>query len=259
MATQTATQLSAQPVFMFMPDITGFTQFVSNTEIAHAQHIIQDLLEVIIQSNTLNLEISEIEGDAVFFYRTGKPPKFEEVLQQVQSMFTRFHQHLEFFYVHQRICPCGACVGASELKLKFFAHYGEVSGISVQNQRKLFGKDVIILHRLMKNNLNKKEYILVTDPLVQGVQHGLPHPDWYTPEEALELYDVGEVHFKVCDLSCLHDQMPPMPSPVQENYKNTVTSFSEERVIESAMAELFLSVFDLSQRPRWMEGVRQWK
>ena len=55
--------------FLFVPDITGFTEFVNKTEIDHSQHIISELLENIIDSNQLGLEISEVEGDAVLFYK----------------------------------------------------------------------------------------------------------------------------------------------------------------------------------------------
>ena len=67
-----------QPALLFMPDISGFTQFVSETEISHSQHIVQELLEIIIDSNHLNLQISEIEGDAIFFYKPGDKPDLKE-------------------------------------------------------------------------------------------------------------------------------------------------------------------------------------
>ena len=41
---------------IFIPDISGFTRFVNEVEIDHSRHIIQELLEVIINSN------SNIEG-----------------------------------------------------------------------------------------------------------------------------------------------------------------------------------------------------
>ena len=47
---------------LFIPDISGFTQFVSETEIEHSRLIIQELLEILIDSNQTGLEISEIEG-----------------------------------------------------------------------------------------------------------------------------------------------------------------------------------------------------
>lgn len=73
MATTTtrSAAIAVQPALLYMPDISGFTQFVTSTEIDHAQGIIQELLEVLIDSNQLGLEVGEVEGDAVFFYRLG--------------------------------------------------------------------------------------------------------------------------------------------------------------------------------------------
>ena len=47
---------------IFIPDINEFTNFVTNTEIEHSR---QELLEILIDSNSLGLEISEVEGDAI--------------------------------------------------------------------------------------------------------------------------------------------------------------------------------------------------
>ena len=54
---------------LFIPDISGFTHFVQNTEIEHSQHVISELLETLINANTQNLQLAEIEGDALFFYK----------------------------------------------------------------------------------------------------------------------------------------------------------------------------------------------
>ena len=59
---------------LFIPDISGFTNFVANAEIEHSRHIIQELLEVLIESNKLGLEISEVEGDAILFTNSGIYP-----------------------------------------------------------------------------------------------------------------------------------------------------------------------------------------
>ena len=50
---------------LFIPDISGFTRFVNETDIDHSRLIIQELLELIINANQIKLEISEIEGDAI--------------------------------------------------------------------------------------------------------------------------------------------------------------------------------------------------
>ena len=66
---------------LFIPDISGFTRFVNEVEIEHSRFIIQQLLEVLIKANEVGLEISEIEGDAILFYKFGEPQKLEIVVQ----------------------------------------------------------------------------------------------------------------------------------------------------------------------------------
>src|SRR5688572_33411576 len=72
---------------LFIPDISGFTKFVTEMEIEHSRHIIQELLEILIDSNEIGLEVSEVEGDAILFYRFGDTPKLNEVYKQVEKMF----------------------------------------------------------------------------------------------------------------------------------------------------------------------------
>jgi len=54
---------------LFIPDISGFTHFIQNTEAEHSQHVISELLEVLINANTQNLKLAEVEGDALFFIK----------------------------------------------------------------------------------------------------------------------------------------------------------------------------------------------
>ena len=71
---------------LFIPDISGFTRFVNETEIDHSRLIIQELLEILINANRLGLEISEIEGDAILFYKFGSPPELKDLYEQVETM-----------------------------------------------------------------------------------------------------------------------------------------------------------------------------
>ena len=94
----------ARPALLFIPDISGFTQFVNETEISHSQHIIEELLETLIEANSLHLSISEIEGDAILFYKTGEQIKPESIVEQAKKMFLAFHKQLKLL---------SACVFAS--------------------------------------------------------------------------------------------------------------------------------------------------
>jgi len=252
----TETNTTIQPALLFMPDICGFTEFVTSTEITHAQSIIQEVLETIIESNHIGLEVGEIEGDAIFFYRLGNAPSLDQLLKQVQTMFTKFHQHLQLFE-KQRICPCEACYAASQLKLKIVAHFGEVTGYAVKSHRKLFGKDIIVLHRLLKNSVNKKEYALITDPLIEGGATTLQLPDWFEPEGAKELYDVGEVSFQVSDLTKLKNQVPEVGAEQFNSAQRTQTAFTEEAIIDAPIERVFGAIYDLMQRSKWMEGIKK--
>ena len=46
-----------QKVLYFKPDISGFTNFVNHTELEHSIHIISELLELLIDSTTIDLEL----------------------------------------------------------------------------------------------------------------------------------------------------------------------------------------------------------
>jgi hypothetical protein len=140
--------------------------------------------------------------------------------------------------------------------LKVVSHYGEVAGIAVKDHKKLFGKDVILIHRLLKNSLDKKEYVLVTDPLADGAtQNGLP--EWYMPHAASERYDVGEVQFYFSDLANLHGAIPPITSPKYNSAAKTYVAFTEEKVIAAPIFNTFGAIFDLPQRSKWMDRVKR--
>src|SRR5688500_12823741 len=109
---------------LFIPDISGFSRFVAETEIDHSRLIIQELLELLINENHIGLEISEIEGDAILFYKFGEPPQLHEIYKQVEEMFCAFHRSL-ISYEHRRYCQCKACTSAIDLSLKVITHYGE--------------------------------------------------------------------------------------------------------------------------------------
>ena len=57
-------------------------------------------------------------------------------------------------------------VWAFNLSLKVVTHFGEFTGYSVKNFQKLIGKDVIVAHQLLKNNIEQHEYWLATPNLV---------------------------------------------------------------------------------------------
>lgn len=156
----------AKETLICIPDISGFTSFMSQTDFELGAKVIPSLLNKIVYSNDIGLKISEIEGDAVFFYRSGKLPGLAEIIAQCR------HFHLQFYKQLIALRARYSKVKGSEkipeiLGLKIILHFGkEVGQVPVGKRIKLIGEDVIIAHKLLKNDIKGDEYILLSDALL---------------------------------------------------------------------------------------------
>lgn len=243
-----------QPALLFLPDISGFTKFVQSVAIEHGRHITAELLEKIMGANELGLQVSEIEGDAIFFYRFGNPPTCQEMFAQIERMFLAFHSHLRL-YSTQRLCPCNACVSAPNLTLKFFAHYGSVMPTRIMDHTKLFGSDIITAHRLMKNEIQESEYALITQVLTKDWPPEA-FPDWAHAKQGSQEYDVGRVDFDYVTVAPLRQRVK---DPSIEDYSIPgvrVPMFSCEQQIDAPMDLIYQVLSDLPLRLKWMQGAR---
>jgi hypothetical protein len=239
---------------LFIPDISGFTRFVNGTEIEHSQLIIQELLEVLINANEIGLEISEIEGDAILFYKFGEPPHLEELYRQVEKMFCEFHKSL-IAYDHTRYCQCKACTSAIDLSLKVITHYGEFTSYNVKHFTTLFGKDIIIAHRLLKNDIEQHEYWLVTKNVLQDSSLA-DLTQWMQWNSGTQQVESGEVAFHYTQLSELKNDISPDPPPQLELSKK-MKMLSQTREYETDLITLFHAAGDFNYRSRWQEGVKK--
>ena len=239
---------------LFIPDISGFTRFVNESEIDHSRLIIQELLEIIINANQIGLEISEIEGDAILFYKFGEPPRLEELYKQVENMFCDFHKNL-VAYEHRRYCQCKACTSAVDLTLKVITHYGEFTGYTVKNFNKLIGKDIIVAHQLLKNDIEQHEYWLITKSLV----HDNPPTrlaEWMQWNTSAKQTETGEVPFHYVQLGQLKNKITPDPLPQPELSKK-IKTISASAEYETDIITLFHATGDFNYRSRWFEGVKK--
>jgi Protein of unknown function (DUF2652) len=185
------------PTLIFIPDISGFTEFVNTTAIEHSQHIISELLEIIINANNLNFTISEIEGDAVLFYKKASIPKIEDIIEQSKEMFLLFHKHLNEIE-KSNVCQCGACRTASSLSLKFITHFGDIKEVSVKQFNELIGSDLILAHRLLKNSIKSNEYLLFSDRYYENFSSKMEFDDWIILEsntEEIEKFGIVSTKF----------------------------------------------------------------
>jgi len=239
---------------LFIPDISGFTRFVSESEINHSRLIIQELLELIINANQIALEVSEIEGDAILFYKFGEPPSLEEIYKQVEKMFCEFHKNI-LSYDQRKYCQCNACASAAGLSLKVITHYGEFTEYNVKNFSKLIGKDVIVAHQLLKNDIEQHEYWLVTKELSHDVVP-MDFTSWMKWDDSIKKTEIGEIHFHYTPLSHLKHNIPDeLISPVDLTGKTKTCTAT--KVYETDIITLFHATGSFEYRHRWWEGVKK--
>lgn len=249
-------QNKSAPALIFIPDISGYTKFVNSTEILHAKHILEELLEVLINANEINMNLSEIEGDALLFFRKGKAPTLDEMMSQVKKMFIRFHEYLKQLETH-RICSCGACSTASNLTIKFIAHYGEVAENHVKERFVLFGKEVIVAHRLLKNKVPFDSYGLFSHGLIDSCEtwDDLPSIDFSEVVAIEEEYDFGKANYSYIDLSSLKEKIKE-PQVEDYNLKGaTEQIFRIQQKIEAPIDFTFNILSDYSIRHIFSDGL----
>jgi len=203
---------------LLIADIGGYTKFMSvhRINLAHAQDVVAQLLEAVIDGAGRAFTLAKLEGDAAFFYLTlsGDPAKDERRLAEtaraigeVRRAFLRRRAQLDV----NRLCSCEGCVQVADLKLKFVAHLGEIAFQKVKRLTELAGVDVILVHRLLKNTVPIPEYLLASDALHQR----LP-ADFKTGSVALEqeLEGLGATTTHFTDLT----RVVPKPEPVRPSW-----------------------------------------
>lgn len=147
---------------IFIPDISGFTSFVRATEASLGSMIIQDLLKLMMQHNQLNMEVSEIEGDAILFYKHGPPKPLPILIKSFIDMQMAFQMKFDEYRKRFGLL--------TTLNLKLIVHYGEIIVYNICGFNKLYGEAIIEAHRLLKSGGSCNNYILITEEYMRALQ-----------------------------------------------------------------------------------------
>lgn len=154
---------------LLVADISGYTDFVRQhaRSASHARQIVVYLLKSMISESGPPLTVGELEGDAVFFYALGDdrelPKLAKQVKEQIPRFFRAFTKALKVLSTEPR-CSCDACSSIESLRLKQVVHTGEVAVEQINRFEKLFGLAVIVIHRMLKNSVPAREYLMLSEP-----------------------------------------------------------------------------------------------
>ncbi|MDP3468497.1 MAG: DUF2652 domain-containing protein [Daejeonella sp.] len=213
-----------EPAFFCVPDITGFTKFIATADINFTKNVIPALLRKLIECNILKMKIGEIEGDAIFFYKTGRLPSVGKVAEQCKIIYQTFS---DFIGSVEQSDPenYDLYLADSQLGLKIIIHYGHISTANIKGRIKLLGSDVIIAHKLLKNAIEDYNYILLTDKYLSKIKDRQNLEQWFHWEKlrtGMEVYEyMGEVGYRYITLDDMTFMMDVKLSPVLRSNKKT--------------------------------------
>lgn len=183
------------PALLVLVDISGYTRFMRRHPItrSHSHQMIARLLRALVEVSQPPLSVAEVEGDAVFFYALAEDQDLgriaTQVKEQILRFFCAFDRQIKAFETMQ-VCACEACTNVGRLRLKQVIHAGQVAVEKIDRFEKLIGMDVIVAHRMLKNSVPSKEYVMMTNPAYAAFG------DFYAlePERRTEQFEgVGEI------------------------------------------------------------------
>lgn len=188
--------------YLVILDISGYTSFITQRTVSllHAEQIITELMETVIDLAEHPLQVNKLEGDAALLYREcdpGDTAVAQNVFVQVNAFFPAFYECLSRQRESRANCSCEACTNIDNLALKAFIHAGEIAIKHVRQFEELAGEDVILIHRMLKNHVPSRDYVLMTEAARAGAN--LPTESLQSHREDLE--GVAETAFWLANSS----------------------------------------------------------
>jgi len=188
--------------YFIITDISGYTEYLTKSELEHAHATLQGLFDAQLAHIKFPLHISGFRGDAIFMYVPEtefiNPQSLVEILENQYIVFSETLQQM----VLNTTCQCNACKNIKFLDLKAAVHYGEYMIQKLGDKEELLGADVIVPHRMLKNNVIEKTgvkaYAIFSDAAAQKLNLQnlcdplIPHTEEYE--------HLGEVQIHVHNL-----------------------------------------------------------
>jgi uncharacterized protein YndB with AHSA1/START domain len=158
--------------FLLIADLTGYTAYLSGSEIEHAPTIAGDLLETIVGRLDPPFRLAKFEGDAAFLWVEDGRAEGSLLMDALEASYLAFRRRLRSID-QATSCDCNSCRLAPRLDLKLFVHHGSYVRTRIAGRDELAGSDVIVVHRLLKGAgaaaASGKGFALFTGPAVEAL------------------------------------------------------------------------------------------
>lgn len=204
-----------------LADIGGYTTFLSEVGITHAKEITSHLFNGMVKVNRRRWKVGNVVGDCLFLYTDSRESP-DDLFAHLRGLYENFRESIAEI-ASGSTCRCGACDRGGDLSLKFVVHAGEFETQQIAGRQELIGPDIVVAHRLLKNSVPLREYVLLTTPLADVAQaSGLP------AEPGRDDYqDIGDVEYLYLDLQPVREEFD-MSREVYISEEDAVLAVIEE-------------------------------
>jgi hypothetical protein len=170
-------------------------------ELDHAQDIIADIMDTLVGALRPPFRLAKFEGDAAFLYVVADKVDgslLQDSIEQAYFAFRKRPRNIK----QANSCECQACSRMESLDVKFVVHQGEFVRQKMSGREELAGRDVILVHRILKNEVSKtfgaRAYALYSDACVQAM--GIDPRAQGLVEHAEAIEHIGETKCWASDL-----------------------------------------------------------
>ena len=194
--------------YFILTDISGYTEFLTKSELDHAQDTLQGLFDAQLAHIRHPFVISGFRGDAIFLYvpetNFCEPQTLLESLENLYFVFADTLRQM----IYNTTCTCRACQNMKNLDLKMVIHYGEYVIQKLGDHEELLGADVIVPHRMLKNSVTERTGIASYALFTEAAADALKLSELAYPLTAhLETYEhLGEVRMLALDLHAVWER-----------------------------------------------------
>ena len=164
--------MGVESACLLIADISGYTGYLAEVELDHAQDILADLMGAIVSALRPGFRLAKLEGDAAFTYSIAETVDGSMLLDTIERCYFGFRRRRRDLR-RATTCECNACRHIPDLNLKFVAHHGSILRQRVAGRQELLGADVVLVHRLLKNEVTATTgadaYALFSQPCIEAM------------------------------------------------------------------------------------------
>ena len=240
--------------YLLIADISGYTQFLTSSEMDHATPILHSLLGVLIDQVGDPLHFWKTEGDAVLAYSTDQEfPSGETFLTICENLYNAFSMRRQDI-IANTTCPCNACANVSGLDLKIIAHHGKFDEMQLGPVSDISGSDVILVHRMTKTDVAEitgvRSYALFSDAAATAMDIN----DILEPFSQ-DFEHFGEVGMQVYDLAKSWESLRASRERFFLNEEDGVWTFKYD--FDAPIGVVWEALVAPDLKVKWMDGIKE--